>query len=914
MNSSKSVCSRQSTRSHLSTRSVHSSIQTTATKRTSKNTSGTSGTTTRNTTSSSSTSQRGRSKSRSGTMISNNDNSNNGSTNGSTSNNIRRKSQALIHGLDELDLRVAAIIAVDHIERQSCSAPVSAGSGAVNDCNISIISNTSTTRSTKNRGRSRSTNRAHSSTSGNGNISPNKSVSGRSVTSTRSHREVRDAAIARTILLQAKSISTGTGTGTTRTSTSIRHARSNSIGFARKTKANANSTFDDDAASVVSNYTVHDILGDLVVTDTNPDWDFDWDAKSVKSTRSRSRRSHSRSRSACTTASMTASASASASHSRNASAPNVNVVSNLGRQPRSRSRSTSRSSPRSASKPRSTSRSSSTIRTRAKSVASTIRLPPDDRDRDRDWGKNSNTNKGETETEDLYNAFMKNLTKEQKLAHITITDTNGDADDADANANADANAATFHDGAKSEGTEMEQWALDLFQQSQGSNDDGFGAFRDTCTGVNIHTTTRIPTSTIPTSTAAARTSKSKHNAIHKPILSRFSSAPESFQLESFDPERSNVFELDSKRIHTRTHTFTTRTHTRTHTRNATAECDSFQAFAPVTTKPAPRYTFEDQNMNTKIAHVKHTSMNTSTIPKQSRSHKPFRSQPQLPGPIPTSPSRNAIAPPRRANSLPTKTTSKNSFVPVIASKVTDMTTRTQARRNANLSYNKDFPSAGATSTSTRIGTRIETSSPSGPIDSWKKHDHDTTRNSRPSTPLHFDAMDSLDNAAFDRGEFSDPFPSRDDGNGNGDFGWKGFVTSTAFETIPSGWDTEEEGDSDNDNDNGDDDDDGFFMQAHHDPLSSASTPVHVAESSSSLSNQSPFPAITNPSEWSETSPNGVAEFDSAAAKWLKGSPTRSRRGGKDKKGTFTRTKKTLFSDDLGENSDTYGISDTTGWV
>jgi len=47
------------------------------------------------------------------------------------------------------------------------------------------------------------------------------------------------------------------------------------------------------------------------------------------------------------------------------------------------------------------------------------------------------------------------------------------------------------------------------------------------------------------------TSKSKNNAIRRPILSRFSSAPESFHLESFDPERSNVFELDSKRIHAR---------------------------------------------------------------------------------------------------------------------------------------------------------------------------------------------------------------------------------------------------------------------------------------------------------------------------------------------------------------------------
>lgn len=891
MNSSKSVSSRQSTRSHRSTKSLHCS------------TSGTNGTIASTTSSSSTISgnQRDRSNSCSRSIgfgiISSNVTSNvtsngngKGKGNGSTSSpskSIRRKSQALIHGLDELDLRVAAIIAED--QREGHGGAVS----AINCSSSSIISSSST----RHRNRSKSSGRTHS-INANGNISSNKSVSGRSVTSSRTSQsqwEVRDAAIARTILLQANSI-----TGSTRnarpmgTTMSTMHARSHSIGFARNvnTYSNANA-FDDDAASVISNYTVHDILGDLTVTDgtsTNQDWDLDWDAKSIKSTRSRSRRSHSRSRSACATTSIIASAnaraSASASHSRNASAPNVNVASNLVRQPRSRSRSRSASKPRSASRP--------STRTRANSVASSIRLP-DDRGKYRN--KNDNGN-GETETEDLYDAFMKNLTKEQELAHITDT-------------NANSNATST-----SEGTEMEQWASDLFQQSQGSNDDGFGAFCDTGANVNIHTTTPTSTAVIAaTGTTEANmgsssrslvspTSKSKNNAIRRPILSRFSSAPESFHLESFDPERSNVFELDSKRIHARR-------------RNATLECESFQAFAPVTPKPAPRYTFVDEN--TKIANAKHTS--SSPKQSQSRSHISSESQSQVSAPIPTSPpSRNAmyaIAPPRRATSLPTNTTSKNSFVPVIASKAMDMTIRTQARinalagRNANLSY-KDSPSA-STSIITRTITR--TSSPS---ESTGRKKHDT--NLRPGTPLHFDALDSLDNDKS--GDFSKPFPPlRDNGNAFADdngfssnaeensanFGWKGFVTSAAFETIPSGWDTEEECDSDVDNNDDDDnDDDGFFIHDNHGPLPSTST-----------ANQSPFAAVPNPSEWSDTSPNGVAEFDSAATKWLKGSPTRSYRcdhGGKVKKGSFTRTKKTLFSDDLLENSDTYGMSNTTGWV
>jgi len=100
-----------------------------------------------------------------------------------------------------------------------------------------------------------------------------------------------------------------------------------------------------------------------------------------------------------------------------------------------------------------------------------------------------------------------------------------------------------------------------------------------------------------------------------------------------------------------------------------------------------------------------------------------------------------------------------------------------------------------------------------------------------------------------RDQFDDPFsvteasPKRENNNadnsGFGKFGWKGFGKSSAFETIASGWETE-----DDDDDDDEDEDESFNIAA---PSSLSSKPRHSPTQS----------------EWSDTSPTGIAEFQSA---------------------------------------------------
>mmetsp|Transcript_13100 Transcript_13100/g.24624 ORF Transcript_13100/g.24624 Transcript_13100/m.24624 type:complete len:139 (+) Transcript_13100:2520-2936(+) len=120
-----------------------------------------------------------------------------------------------------------------------------------------------------------------------------------------------------------------------------------------------------------------------------------------------------------------------------------------------------------------------------------------------------------------------------------------------------------------------------------------------------------------------------------------------------------------------------------------------------------------------------------------------------------------------------------------------------------------------------------------------------------------------------------------------DSGWEGFVISKKFESIPSGWDTEEESD----------DDGGEFNT--HDTL-------HVKNTSNSTSAK-----ISRKSEWSETSPTGVADLNSKTEmEWLKGSSidrarhladSKNWRSAQKEKETTSGCKK-LFSDDLFQNS------------
>lgn len=230
---------------------------------------------------------------------------------------LPKSPDALINGLDELDLRIAAVVAEGE-ERKggevggSCN--VRTGSNKLSNSRDSpacLITNIM-----------QMNRRDTPSKAGHRRLSSGKSVSGRSV---RSSREARAFEIARTILRQVKDGST----------------------------VIKNNDHDDyDTASVVSTFSTVEILGDL--TDNE-------DSKSIRSMRSRSsRRSRSRSK------------------SRHRKSPSSTLTSN--------------DSPR-------------VRRGRSKSVTSEP--------------SGLIVSESKSESERLYDAFMKNLSREEMIAHDT---------------------------------------------------------------------------------------------------------------------------------------------------------------------------------------------------------------------------------------------------------------------------------------------------------------------------------------------------------------------------------------------------------------------------------------------------------------------------------------------------------------
>eukprot|EP00979_Chaetoceros_neogracilis_P011390 scaffold2800_cov283-Chaetoceros_neogracile.AAC.7 len=729
-----------------------------------------------------------------------------------------------------------------------------------------------------------------------------KSLSGKSVTSIKSQREVRNAEIARTVIRQA------------RDNSSTVMATDPSMHASKMSSMVADDY--DDSISVVSNYTVHDILGDL--TDPTYHAPHEWeDTKSIKSihtsnadsrSRSRSRRSHSRNRSQTrrngTTGTSLASLPSSIwSKRRSKSRSKSNLHARQNEQGFD-SRSTASKLVRQPPTSRDRSRTRSNSKGRLASVSSSIRLPQ----------ANEATNEGETER--LYNAFMKNLSREEKLAHATEVLSN--ASDVKATISAEQMIGRNYVSStvrktrigsdrenKSAGGGIAQWAIDLFDNSQG-DDKGVGTFHDT-TALDITTEAKMDLPNNIRSRSRSTNAIIKKTALHE---SRFSPASEteSFQLESFDPEkRSNAFEFD-----TAASPFAGMSVAKNlRTQGSKAPIDIYSAahnfkdaFGPLeTAKAVPRYSFAD---------------GITPIPRRTR---PSTSK-LVPN---SSPSRDDIAPSRRASSsLASPTTSKYSFVPMATSKAANPNVSSPAiakdNNNGNGNDNVDTESwndFGSKKNNGRSRTPQHVETP----DSSDQDDVDDAFR-QAECPDPFPRHDAIDNV---KSHSSDPFAPSPRRNGtedksrnndvfqngtnaqmnDGSFGWKGFGTSSAFETIPSGWDTEEEDDSDND-----DGHDGFLMEANSGP-SKSTLGIEFKGSS--------FPVAASPpkSEWSDTSPTGVAEFDPATAEWLKGSNRiKTRKEDTHGKNRHDRglPRMNLFSKDCIETSSSARFANNIDWV
>lgn len=297
----------------------------------------------------------------------------------------RSRSKSLARDFDELDSVVAAVIHQDH-ERHANDA-------------ISVAASTASFSSRHNRI-----------------TSAGSVVSGRSTVSIQSQREIRDGEIMRTVLRQAK-------TKTSETTRKSRYQSSASL-----------SNRDDDCASVMSNFTTHDILGDLIDKEQK-DWDDfqrDWnDCQSVRSMRSTR---SSRSRSKSTSRGNTTSSRRSQSRSRQTDGRRLDESSFNGPL-RTRSKSVSRQMPTSIIVDFDADFDSISVRSKQSLIAVSTRKDLSYAPRGKSCRSSRTTCKSksmkpvlpspdlkncaqnEKETEMLYNAFMRNLSKEERAAH-----------------------------------------------------------------------------------------------------------------------------------------------------------------------------------------------------------------------------------------------------------------------------------------------------------------------------------------------------------------------------------------------------------------------------------------------------------------------------------------------------------------
>ena len=511
----------------------------------------------------------------------------------------RSRSKSLARDFDELDSVVAAVIHQDH-ERHANDA-------------ISVAASTASFSSRHNRM-----------------TSAGSVVSGRSTVSIQSQREIRDAEIMRTVLRQAKTKTSGT----TRKS---RYQRSVSL-----------SNWDDDCASVMSNFTTHDILGDLIDKEQK-DWDDfqrDWnDCQSVRSMRS-TRSSRSRSKSASRGNTTSSRRSRSQSRSRQTDSRRLDESSFNGPL-RTRSKSVSLQMPTSIIVDFDADFDSMSVRSKQSSIAVSTRKDLSYAPRGKSCRSSRTTCKSksmkpvlpspdlrncaqnEKETEQLYNAFMRNLSKEERAAHDNKILSNA------SNLRAALSTNVMSHKAVNKENDFEHFIFDSFAT------DSFGDSSSVKTPKKSNThremNRKIDFDPFPTDSFSLPSMKAKSTRKSRPSKPQkeqgnLGSENDSFQLSAFDPDEIN-FEAD----------FSSQTFD--HVPNEWATSQEFQTpskgFHTVST--VPRYRFGDD------------------YEQQKPTSKQFKKKILN---SPPSKTVDVLAPSRRKKNIPK--TSMKSFVPVIA--------------------------------------------------------------------------------------------------------------------------------------------------------------------------------------------------------------------------------------------------------
>ncbi len=653
-------------------------------------------------------------------------------------------SGALLNGLDELDLRVAALVKEENdrnklfndtfsfvgdnsISIASIESRASQHSQANADCKIGhdefLITNIVQMSQQSIRDRvSTATITGINSNVGDSSFHSkgrsNRSVStGRSVKSSRSHssNEVREAEIARTVLRQSRA-----GPG------------------------------EDDNVSVVSTYTTDNILAEL---NDNEDCISVRSSKSHRSQRSRRSRS----------------STASRQGNRSFCYDHMESPSRVKSSTRSRSK------------------------TRSKSVMTRkVRL------KDTDSGVND-------ETQRLYNAFMKNLSREQKVAHDTRVLSNASNMRADISAGALAQNREVHNG-----IDESAWSIHLFENC-------FEHSSECCNNHEKDAIAARSTSLVP---------ELQRSDVQKTTLSRLSSAPEpqtfnfipkvtkptmnsscslpgyaeEFGLEPFDPEVA--FDCNNT---------TSNTCTRKHQDEMSNVFNSEGLLITADTKRDTSTALSGWNIDTSKENIAyHGKEIFEAQPSPANSSEPrfiftdktnicraakktFKTKDRMIG----SPARDAIAPtrvrpPRSLMSM----TSEKSFVPRIPASASRLNIGCSSSRDVvpSMPQTRQWDAFrrqdnkhgfGEAETDFVVGTeKVEgffTVAFPDPFSTQAQHNSNEARSENESfASIKYDIKSSKKNRIVSGSDF----------NVIGVCGWQGFDASNTFETISSGWETD----------------------------------------------------------------------------------------------------------------------------
>jgi hypothetical protein len=641
----------------------------------------------------------------------------------------------------------------------------------------------------------------------------NRSVSGKSHGSVRSvhSQKLQEVEIAKTVLLleleQQK----------------FRQEREDRVGVGHYHSS------DQDALSVVSSYTAHDILDDLTECE-DLDCQSVWSFRSSRSGRSRSRNRKKGGiggqpiRSKGSSMSVISSTSAFQKHQETLAVEPVQSVTTHHSFESHRGRRQERCIG---------SRSDS----RSNSVASTLATPM----RIRTPLGTIPAKEKHQETEQLYRAFLKNLNKQERLAHDTKVLSSAsnvraaiEAHSFSKRSNTKIQTVQGSDpGAKEGGRPLsQQWAVDIFEDNQdwfSFNNDDF----EICQSLNTSSTH----SPHPHSEKPRGGGVSSHLDTSSVGITSNRNPTENGEYEHdvvMKGSQQQVLRRETNRIHSSDFKSTGRSKSNSvaygkrEVESASFKYDN-QTFGA--TSANTRYTFCDdpkvlKRMQKKTNPISPSRINGSLGPKETLMKPDITSE----------------------QPFPAVTTSSNK-TQVESKQGADL----QLSRNAKPTNEKKNPKEHLDFSQNELFDGKETTCNSAVASSTRNN---PTVNSE--THMNDTAWETYDS------------------------GWEGFATSKKFESIPSGWETEEESD---------DDDCLDYSTPDTSHLNNASWSARLK--------------IGQKSEWSETSPTGIVDLDSATEmEWLKGSTTdhanpncNGRKNMPNGRKTVTGCKK-LFSDDL----------------